>query len=55
MSERLEHLRVLRKEENDKMEAQKKQIDVLEKARYYAVCHEHKYDFRIRFRLQSFS
>nr|CAD2140457.1 unnamed protein product [Meloidogyne enterolobii] len=41
MSERLEQLRVSRKEENDKMEAQKKQIDVLEKARYYAVCHEH--------------
>lgn len=54
MNERLEQLRVLRKEEDDKMEAQKKQIEVLEKARYYAVCHGHKYDSVIRFYLQSF-
>jgi len=51
MGERLEQLRVLRKEENDKMEAQKKQIEVLEKARYYAVRHGHKYDSVIRFYL----
>uniref|UniRef100_A0A1I8B3D8 Uncharacterized protein n=1 Tax=Meloidogyne hapla TaxID=6305 RepID=A0A1I8B3D8_MELHA len=41
MNEKLEHLRILRKEEKDKMEAQQRQIDVLEKARYYAACHEH--------------
>uniref|UniRef100_A0A914L3K9 Uncharacterized protein n=1 Tax=Meloidogyne incognita TaxID=6306 RepID=A0A914L3K9_MELIC len=48
MGERLEQLRVLRKEENDKMEAQKKQIEVLEKARYYAVCHEHNVETELK-------
>ena len=43
MNEKLEHLRILRKEEKDKIDAQKKQIDVLEKARYYASCHEHRF------------
>ncbi|CAK5049764.1 unnamed protein product [Meloidogyne enterolobii] len=48
MSEKLEHLRRLRKEEKDKMEAQKKQIEVLEKARYYAVCHEHNVETELK-------
>ncbi|CAK5051577.1 unnamed protein product [Meloidogyne enterolobii] len=48
MSEKLEQLRVSRKEEKDKMEAQKKQIDVLEKARYYAVCHEHNVETELK-------
>nr|CAD2130028.1 unnamed protein product [Meloidogyne enterolobii] len=48
MNERLEQLRVLRKEEDDKMEAQKKQIEVLEKARYYAVCHGHNVETELK-------
>ncbi|CAK5085213.1 unnamed protein product [Meloidogyne enterolobii] len=48
MSEKLEYLFRLRKEEKDKMEAQKKQIEVLEKARYYAVCHEHNVETELK-------